>query len=231
MRGIIFNGKNSIEEYGLYVNSLDISPPSKKRVKVEIPFMNGSYDFSNMYGENTFEDRTLSYRFEIVGRDASEMNYIKISVYNWLMSAGQCQLFDTAIEGYFFLAECVSVSESDDGEYSALDVVFDAYPFKIREVYEGDNLWDTFNFLTDYLQPRTFTSNGLATIEFYNPGAVSAIPTVITSANMEITLDGTSFVFAKGSSKNGEFKLKPGINKMILEGTGTVEFRFNSEVL
>ena len=131
MRGITFNNIHSIKTFDLYVNKLDISPPSKIKVYESVPFMNGSYDFSYIYGDNSFGDRTLKYSFELIEDSKINLNIAKIKVENWLLACGQCKLFDDAIPGYYFLAECTDISESDDGEYSIIEVNFTAYPFKI----------------------------------------------------------------------------------------------------
>ena len=231
MRGIVFNNKDSIKDFGLYVKTLDISPPSKKQIRVSVPFLNGSYNFSTLYGENTFEDRQLMYCFDVIGNGSTGLNGLKINVYNWLMGVGECELRDTSIPGYYFLAECINITEDDEDDYSLLQVTFNAYPFKIKEDYEGDNLWDTFCFETDYLQSTSFDVDGLTEIELVNPGIISSIPLIITSAEMEITTQNVTYSLKTGENKINSLKLSPGVNTIIVKGIGNIEIKFKSEVL
>lgn len=231
MRGITFNEKHSIKDFALYVAELDISPPSKKKIKKSVPFMQGSYDFSLLYGTNTFNERTLSYTFEIIADNPMMLNVIKTQINNWLLGCGQCQLYDDAIPGFYFLAECTDISEKDDRYGTVLNITFIAYPFKIGETYEGNNLWDSFNFELDVLQDTEFIVNGISSVSIYNSSVIDIEPTIITSSQFEIVLDNKEYTIKAGTSKDYRFKFKPGANNLTLKGNGTIEFRFRKEVL
>ena len=62
--GIIKNNKHSYNDFGLKILSRELNPPSKKKIKETLPFMNGSYDFSLLCGENVYEERTIKYVFD-----------------------------------------------------------------------------------------------------------------------------------------------------------------------
>ena len=147
------------------------------------------------------------------------------------MGCGQNKLYDSSIPGYFFLAECTDISESDENEYSSLVATFIAYPFKIKEDYEGNNLWDDFCFETDYLQSRTFEVSGASLIELYNPGIISATPLIITDSGMTISIKDVEYTLDEGENKISNLRLSPGNNSISVSGFGTIEFRFNREVL
>ena len=231
MRGISFNNKHSIKDFNLYVSELDISPPAKNKIKETIPFMNGSYDFSELYGGNTFKERSIKYTFELLEDSPLKLNILKTKVENWLLGCGQCQLYDDSIPDFYFLAECININESDDRYKSVLDVEFIAYPFKIRTEYEGNNIWDNFNFELDVLQDTKFTVNGTSNVSIYNSSIIDIEPTIIASSQFEITLDNKKYVVEGGTSKDYRFKFKKGSNNIALKGNGTIEFRFRKEVL
>ncbi len=51
MYGISFNDKHSYRDFDITIlNTRVIETPSKIKIKETVPFMNGSYDFSNLYG-------------------------------------------------------------------------------------------------------------------------------------------------------------------------------------
>ena len=66
MYGITYNNKHSFNDLGLTVlNTRVVETPSKIKITETIPFMNGSYDFSNLYGSNCYTERKLEYEFLI----------------------------------------------------------------------------------------------------------------------------------------------------------------------
>lgn len=232
MLGIFKGNKHSYRDFGLTIKSKDIGIPKKNKVKETIPFMNGSFDFSNIYGGPSYEERTLDYTFNLQAKNKLELNSKKIAIIDWLMENSTKEiLFDDAIQGYYFLAECEDISAKENGNYIEFSITFTAYPFKIRDCYEGNNLWDDFNFELDVLQDTKFTVNGSSNVNIYNSSAIDIEPTIIASSQFEIVLDNKKYIVESGTSKDYRFKLKKGNNNINLKGNGTIEFRFRKEVL
>ena len=77
MYNIVYNGKHSFNDFGLKrFNSKEHKAPSKNKIYETVPFMNGSYDFSNIYGGNTYSDRELTYSFLVEVDNEEAMNYM-----------------------------------------------------------------------------------------------------------------------------------------------------------
>ena len=232
MLGILINNKHSFKDFGLTIKSKNINIPQKNKIKETIPFMNGSYDFSNIYGSTTYQERELNYVFNLQAKNKIELNIKKISIVNWIMENSTKEpLFDDSIPGYYFLAECEDIKPTEKGNYLELSVTFIAYPFKIGEAYEGNNLWDSFNFELDVLQDTKFTVNGASSVSIYNSSIIDIQPSIITSSQFEIILENKKYTINAGTSKDYRFKLKPGTNNLTLKGNGTIEFKFRKEVL
>ena len=232
MLGIIKNNKHSYNDFGLKILSKNISNPKKRKIKETVPFMNGAYDFSLLYGEQTYDERELRYTFSLPKMDKVKLNILKINIINWLNEGLQEPLYDDQIPGFYFLAECTGV-EYDESyyNYAQLTANFTAYPFKISELQEGHDIWDEFNFELDILQDIKFEVNGTKNITLYNGSAIGINPTVICSNDIEIYKDNYLYRFKQGRSKTWSFKLDKGINVLTLQGTGTVEFIWHKEVL
>lgn len=229
--GIIKNNKHSFDDFGLWIIDKQIDPPSKKRITSSIPYMNGVYDFSQIYGETTYEERSLQYVFEIVEDTKEMLNIKKIEAINWLMSDGKCYLYDDAIPGFKFFAECVDISFSEEGTRGKLTAKFNAYPFKISTLQDGHDIWDEFNFELDIVQDTKFEIENIKNIQLYNNGAIGINPIVVCSNDMEIIKGTTTFKFKAGESKSWSFKLDKGLNDLTIKGTGTIEFKWSKEVL
>ena len=233
MYGITYNNKHSFNDLGLTIlNTRVIETPSKVKITENIPFSNLTYDFSNLYGSNCYSERKLEYEFLIKTHNNMELEFKRMLIDQWLLSSNsKTQLFDDNIPGYYYLAECVSVEFEDLVKTGKLKAIFTAYPFRIGEAYEGNSLWDNFNFELDVLQDTKFTVNGSSNVNIYNPSIIDIEPNIIASSQFEIVLDNKKYTVGYGTSKDYRFKFKPGNNNLILKGNGTIEFRFRKEVL
>lgn len=236
MRGITFNGRHSYKDLNLTIASRFIGNPSKIKRKERVPFSNETYDFSGLYQGQEYEERTLTYTFNIVDTHNNSKTYFsmkKIEVLNWLLGQNEkVKLMDDAIPGYYFLAEAENGPGIEENESDGtLTVDFTAYPFKISELEEGHDIWDEFNFLLDYAQVTDFNINGNKSIILYNPGIEPIKPKIQSSSGMEITKDDVIFNIPAGQSESYGFILMPGENKLKIEGNGSISFHFRKELI
>ena len=230
--GIIKNNKHSYNDFGLKILSRELNPPSKKKIKETLPFMNGSYDFSLLCGENVYEERTIKYVFDFRYKDKIDFFNKKIAITDWLLNSCKEPLYDDLIPGYYFIAECDDSILFDEGSIDCeVTVTFNAYPFKISTLQEGHDIWDDLNFELDMFQETKFEIENIKNIQLYNNGAVGINPIVICSSNMEIIKDNTIYKFTSGETKSWRFKLDKGLNNLIIKGNGRIEFKWYKEVL
>ncbi|AJA49526.1 putative phage tail component [Clostridium pasteurianum DSM 525 = ATCC 6013] len=236
MTQITFNNKNSYVDFGITIESIDIQPPSKKKIKDSVPFMNGSYDFSTIGtgGEAVYNEREIKIRFNLVTRDKLSL-YLKYSkVLEWLLGTGQQKLIFNFMQGYYFLAEVENAPSFEEVLQRAgkLEVNFICEPFKYGADLAGDLLWDNIDFeLPDYIQNTLFTISGSQTVTLYNPSNHSIIPKVVCNSNMSCTLNSYTANFTTTKNIDWQFKLLPGENNIQITGTGNISFEFRKEVL
>lgn len=164
MKGITFLGKHSYKDLGITMPpQREIGIPNKIKNKRRVPFSNVIYDFSRLYGEETYEERTLTYNFNIGGIRATkeQMTAERTQIVNWLMhSEGKQPLYDDTIPGWHFLAEVEgNMSFQENWRTGVLTVTFTAYPFMIRNIPDGEDEWDSFNFNHDVIQNLKTTSD------------------------------------------------------------------------
>lgn len=233
MYGITFNNKHSFRDFNIKVlNTREIKTPSKRKILETIPFFNGDYDFSNLYGGTTYDNRQLVYEFIVRSSNQQQLEYKRMNIENWLMGTNEkTKLIDDNTPNFYYLAECIDLDFEDMYVNGTIKATFDAYPFRIGANYEGNNLWDNFNFESDVLQDTKFTVNGYANVNIYNSSAIDIEPAIIASSEFEIIKDSKKFIVEAGESKDYRFKLKKGENNITLKGNGTIEFRFRKEVL
>lgn len=231
--GITFNGLHSYDDFGLTVAEKTIGNPSKIKTKERVPHSNQVYDFSGIYGGQEYEERQLTYVFNVKDYDKRMIAIKKIESLNWIMNVNEkTKLVDDYIEGYYFLAE---VEEAPDFEemrfHGTLTVTFTAYPFKIGELEEGNDIWDTFNFLLDVAQITEFRVRGRKNVILYNVGANIVYPIIRATSPMQIIKDGITYNIQAGEIESRVFFLNIGENPMTILGSGTISFHFRKELI
>ena len=114
---------------------------------------------------------------------------------------------------------------------STIKVKFTAYGLMIKNDLEGQTRWDTFGFLTDTLQQTKFEINGAREIFLYNVGIRSITPQIICDSDFILNIDDYQYKLTSGITKDYRLSLKKGVNRIIVTGTGNIEFKFRFEVL
>src|SRR5690625_558150 len=71
-------------EYGMWLVNRQAPTPSEKQIIESVPFMQGVYDFSNILGERVYENRSLTYVFEIKQQDYERRKINQTAIENWL---------------------------------------------------------------------------------------------------------------------------------------------------
>ena len=121
----------------------------------------------------------------------------------------------------------------DDTEIyiATIKVKFTAYGLMIKNDLEGQTQWDTFGFLTDTFQQTKFEVNGAREIFLYNVGIRSITPQIICDSYFVLNIDDYQYKITSGITKDYRLSLKKGVNRIIVTGTGNIEFKFRFEVL
>ena len=237
MYGFRFNGRHTFDDFGITVSSKNVGYPDKKKIKVAIPFSNVEYDFSELYGDQTYTERPITFALNVIDKhvlnDTQRINTIETSLVNWLMNSnGKQRLYDDATPGYYYLAEVEGGLDFDElWNHGTLTIEFTAYPFMIAELEEGNDIWDTFNFELDVAQVTDFNVNGTLDVILYNVGTPGLNPKITTSAAMEVVKDNITYNLPSGTSQSGDFKLSSGENKLTIKGNGTIKFTFFKELI
>lgn len=235
--GIWFLDQHSYRDLGVTISARDVGAPNKVKVKQTLPFSNTTYDFSHLYGAQVFEERQMTYTFDIMNPKRidtnTKLNVIKTRIVNWLTSSqGKQPLYDDVYPQYYFLAEVESgAGFTENWTNGTLDVTFTAYPFMIKELEEGKDIWDTFNFELDVAQFTDFEIQGSENIMLLNNGTPDAVPKIVTDAPFTIIHDDKEFQVNAGTSEDLDFVLSPGENHITLRGNGHIEFLFYQELI
>lgn len=233
MNGITFNGKHSFTDFNLIMNSKKISTPSKKKIKVSVPFMNSTYDFSTIgsNGEITYNQRSIEIQFTLMSTSKAMLQSKLTKIAEWLQDVAQSQLIFDDIKDYYFMAELEDTLDLAEAfEVGEFTVKFIAEPFKTSTDYVGNDIWDTFNFEEDIVQNSSFNVVSTSTVSIYNSGRLIT-PTIICNAPMTVIIGGVTYNLITGDNKIYGLKLQNGYNAIIINGTGTISFLFKKVVI
>ncbi|WP_346216358.1 phage tail domain-containing protein [Caldifermentibacillus hisashii] len=224
-------GNIHTKEFGMWLVSRSAPTPDEKTITESVPFMHGVYDFSMILGERIYENRIISYQFEIIDMNYQQRKLIQTKLENWLMKDGFAPLYDDHAPGYYYLAKCTGVDVEDTSGGLTVNVEFEAYPFKISILEEGHDIWDDFNFELDVSQPVEYQVNGTLNINLLNAGSCSVVPTITVSTAMTIQKDKITYNVPQGESRSESFRLMIGENPMAITGNGTIKFTFYKELI
>lgn len=233
MNGYLFNGKHSYNDIGLIMESKSIQPPAKKKIKVDVPFMNGTYDFSTVgsNGEIIYTERAIKVVHVLPAWSKANLHALYSRALEWLQDVGQRQLIFDDISYFYFMAEVESASTFEEiVTFGKLTVVFIAEPFKTGLAFVGSTLWDTFNFNEDLIQDSSYDVVVTQTVSIYNPGRL-VTPTINCSVPMSIVFSGVTYALIAGDNVPYGMKLLNGDNTLVINGTGHVSVLFRKVVL
>lgn len=237
-KGITFNGKHSYDNYKMLLTGREIGMPDKKKIIATVPHSNREYDFSTIYGSQTYEQREVTYTFTLFNHhDIPGLEALRIICVNWLMGVSELSpLYDDEIKDYHFLGEVrngIQLTFDVKSDSYELVVTFVCYPFKIANLPVGDDLWDPFCFDTDAFHESKYTMNQGDIITIINTGATPVTPTLICSRAMEITLNGDAFSLPAGTTQSDDIQFQVGENAIYYASSvsGTLEIVFHKEML
>lgn len=238
--GITFQNQHSWQDFGLRVIGKKITFPSKNKVTIQPPYSNQLIDLSMFYNEQTFSDRTFQVTFLIIDRKRISKDILYVTwtkIINWLMTtAGRQPLIDDVMPEYYYLGEVVDAPTWEEFRvHGKFTVTWACYPFRIHRLLEGNDVWDTFNFELDVAQQVKYDVDGSRNIVLLNNGATPIQPTIVTSAPLTLSTNGTVIQLKAGITEP-DARLQPltlqvGVNSITVNGKGRIEFQWHKEVI
>lgn len=216
---VIIGKLDSSYDFDASMSEREISEPKKKSIKETVPFSNAVYDFTKINGEIYWEERQLTYVFEIIADSPEELEDKKRAFKQWVMNVHEEELHDPYIKDYHFIATFSEISCDDsEVEKSTITVVFTAYPYMISDAKKK------YSFaLTEELRERKVVNNSGHRI----------VPTFISNTGFTLQIGDESYVFASGETTYEPIKLESGDNLLYFQtasGSGTVRVEFYEEV-
>lgn len=225
-----FNSKNE----KLYLIERNAPTPDEKEILKDIPFKQGVLDFSALLGSRVFKNREIEYVFMLFNTPYNQRKIVERNIKQKLMVHSKNKLFDTHDSNYYWLGKCKSVEVDNGEQFNQLKVTvtFDCYPYMISHTDYFDDYWDTFEFDEDVANYTKYVVNGSLEFPLFNAGSVAVKPEITVNNTFRVKVNDEDFIeFQSGSKQDYYLSLKPGLNKVRVEGTGTIKFHYQKEVM
>ncbi len=212
-RTFIFNKINALEQFKIFIDQYAISPPAKINNRQSLPYKSGAYNFDEVIGFPTFEEREITYTCQLIEDDTRDLELTLTEINNWLLMPVKAELQDTATPEYHFLGECINVipAENERG-FCEITITFKCYPFKIWNTADtNDWLWDNFDLEHGIVPTTEFELVVGKNIEIYNHSVVP-IPFTPTfeAYRVLVMVDNVRYTLTSGTEAS--FLLYPGSN-------------------
>lgn len=209
-------GKGSYTDFDQYIASRKIGVPKKRIIKETLPFKNGSYDFTYVNGEPTYDDNTITYTFDIVGVNMNDVERQKRQMLDWLMNVHDEDIYDDYAEGYHFHGSYETCDWSEGWEQCQLSVTFSVYPFMIANE----------KTITTILVTDTSES-----FDIINDSSHEISPIIMSDVAVNLSNGVNSYSLQVGVNNNKNLMLKRGANMFTVDKTCNLTFELVKEVL
>ena len=217
-RELIIGGKGSFSDFGQCIAGRNIGLPSKRTIKETVPYKNGAYDFSNLIGELIWDEREITYTFDIIGMSIQEVEEQKSEFLNWLMNVQDEDIYDGYKKGYHLHGSYDKASWNENWEQCELSVTFKVYPYYISN---------------SAIEKKYKLKAGDNTIKLYNGGSHRITPIIETSGPLIITRNNDKFSFETGIFEDDVFELEKGTNTLVItpsEENTIIKFKYVEEI-
>lgn len=220
--GVMFGEKHSYRDMGLILVNKKIGEPQVQTKTVVVPSRNGSVDMSEVLaGAVRYGDREISLKFRSLTPYKDRFSVIS-SVANLIHGEKMQIIFDD--DAFFYYLGRIEITGISDNK-GALDLELkctcDPYKYSITTSAD-DWLWDPFDFEQGVINE---TSNMIVDGSLEYTLICSKrweSPTIISSANMLLDVDGTEYEIEAGTQILYDLILTEGEHVFTFTGTGVV---------
>lgn len=230
-----FGDFNSHRDYLLNISSLEIGQPELHQKYIDIPFRNGSLDFTDLYGLSSYSDRIITVKFQtsiIAELKTAEIYAMYDSIIGEIYGSGINELEIDNIEGVF-TGRVISVSPVSLFEYGGeIEVQFRCNPFRVSKEYVGCNdIWDTFYPFNMHVFSDCVHDNVTSEIvaRLFNNSVIPIRPVIVViDQPVTVTQGNNSKTYDVGEHENTHLLLSPMVwNEVKINSNGgSIRFKW-----
>ena len=206
--GVTFGSRHSIDDWDLLMTSKDIGEAEPRTNYVDIEGRDGSIDLTEALGEVKYNDRTLSFEFDLF--NPVDFWKTKQSISNYL-NGRKMQIILDQDPMYYYNGRCVNISATREKNLAQFSIEFTCEPYKmmISKTIVSKNVKP---------KDKIILSNQRKTV----------MPKVSSTGDIVFKFGDKQFNLGLTDSfLSPDFILKEGENEIeIISGTGTLTFTY-----
>lgn len=222
--------KKTYDDWGLKLQLLVIGLPEAKTNTVDVPGADGTMDLTGALGNVRYNNRKIEMVFDVM-TEPERWHSLTSQIANHLHGRRLKVILDSD-PGYYYIGRLALNSEKSDYLTSRITISGDMDPYKYELLSSlEDWLWDPFSFETGIIREYgNLEVDGSLTVTI--PGTrKEMIPTIITSAAMQVEWKGARYDLPAGESKLYAISLAEGENVLTFYGNGTVSIDYRGGIL
>lgn len=211
--GVKFGDKHSITNWDLLMVAKSIGEATPKTKYIEVPFSNGTKDLTEAFGEVKYNDRTLSFTFDMF-QSPKDWLALKQSITNYLHGKKLKITLDTDPNYYYYgRCEVKSFANTTTVGHLQIDCICEPYKYKLNKT----------------IDTRTVAVNNVLV---YENDRKTVIPTITLSSAMILSFKGNTYSLGAGTHKILDIQFVEGDNVItIIQGSGTLTLEYQEGAL
>lgn len=220
MTGVKFDNIHSANDLGLFLSTVEITPPEPKTYIIEIAGADGSLDLTEaLTGDVKYKERTITLNFEMLG-DERDIHRKYSEVMNALHGKRFSEISFDNDGNYYYIGRVKATALSSEPLKGIIEVQCAVEPYKYDR---GDDwLWDPFSFENGIInEVSNLKVNGTLEVTYIGQRK-KYIPNITSSAAMTVVFKGKTYNLSAGKNKIFEIEFCEGVNILTFHGNGVV---------
>lgn len=227
---VLFGDVKSHEDWGLKLETIQLSFPEAKTDQVDIPGSNGVIDLTEVNGRVCYKNRTMTLTFSL-DDDYVEWHLLSSRIAKELHGKMiKCILPDDP--NYYYEGRFSIDSKKTNDVITDIVITGDVHPFKL-DVYSSSEewLWDPFSFEDGIIRSyHDIEISGTTSVSVVG-SEMPVVPKFICSTDMDLEFNSSVFHLSAGETTDYDIILSEGENQLIFTGHGTVTIEYRGGIL
>lgn len=227
---VLFGNIKSYENWGLKLETIQLSFPEAKTDQIDIPGANGVIDLTEVNGQVCYKNRTMTLTFSL-DDDYAKWHLLSSRIAKELHGKMiKCILPDDP--NYYYEGRFSLDSKKTNDVITDIVITGDVHPFKL-DVYSSSEewLWDPFSFEDGIIRSyHDIEVSGTTSVSVIG-SEMPVVPKFICNAEMDLLFHGTVFHLAVGETMDYDIILSDGENQLMFTGNGTVTIEYRGGIL
>lgn len=227
---VLFGDVKSHEDWGLKLETIQLSFPEAKTDQVDIPGSNGVIDLTEVNGRVCYKNRTMTLTFSL-DDDYVEWHMLSSRIAKELHGKMiKCILPDDP--NYYYEGRFSIDSKKTNDVITDIVITGDVHPFKL-DVYSSSEewLWDPFSFEDGIIRSyHDIEISGTTSVSVIG-SEMPVVPKFICSTDMDLEFNSSVFHLSAGETTDYDIILSEGENQLIFTGHGTVTIEYRGGIL